>query len=183
MCAAIKSVNPNDKSTSQTGDFALARNELQSAWQSLKKMYENESAPLEALIDWLQAEQQLEMMRLLARHPQEGTAWEDAYKQCIARQGTSGGGLTLEVTEKYATEAMNRSRVLRWKKLLTSTHVSPSSLSPPASLAHARSSEQISLLQTPPEMRTPTHRRKYRSPTRWSTSCASILKLQTCRGC
>ena len=107
MCAAIKSVNPNDKSTSQTGDFALARNELQSAWQSLKKMYENESAPLEALIDRLQAEQHLEMMRLLARHPQEGTAWEDAYKQCIARQGTAGGGLTLEVTEKYATEAMN----------------------------------------------------------------------------
>jgi hypothetical protein len=107
MCAAIKSVNPNDKSTSQTGDFALARNELQSAWQSLKKMYENESAPLEAMIDRLQAEQHLEMMRLLARHPQEGTAWEDAYKQCIARQGTAGGGLTLEVTEKYATEAMN----------------------------------------------------------------------------
>ena len=51
MCAAIKSVNPNDKSTSQTSDFALARNELQSAWQSLKKMYENESAPLESLID------------------------------------------------------------------------------------------------------------------------------------
>ena len=38
MCAAIKSVNPNDKSTSQTSDFALARNELQSAWQNLKKM-------------------------------------------------------------------------------------------------------------------------------------------------
>jgi hypothetical protein len=59
-----------------------------------------------------------------------------------------------------------RIRVLRWKKLLTSTRVFPSYLSPPASLAHARSSEQISLLQTPPEMRTPTHRRKYRSPTR-----------------
>ncbi len=44
MCAAIKSVNPNDKS--QMSDFALARNELQSAWQSLKKMYENESSPL-----------------------------------------------------------------------------------------------------------------------------------------
>jgi hypothetical protein len=105
MCAAIKSVNPNDKS--QMSDFALARNELQSVWQSLKKMYENESSPLEAIIDRLQAEQHLEMMRLLARHPQEGTAWEDAYKQCITRQGTAGGGLTLEVTEKYATEAMN----------------------------------------------------------------------------
>ena len=65
MCAAIKSVNPNDKS--QMSDFALARNELQSAWQSLKKMYENESSPLESMIDWLQAEQQLEMMRLLVR--------------------------------------------------------------------------------------------------------------------
>jgi hypothetical protein len=32
-------------------------------------------------------------MRLLARHPQEGTAWEDAYKQCVARQGTVGSGL------------------------------------------------------------------------------------------
>jgi hypothetical protein len=80
MCAAIKSVNPNDKA--QVGDFALARNELQSAWQSLTKMYEKESSPLETLIDRLQAEQHLEMMRLLARHPQEGTAWEDAYKQC-----------------------------------------------------------------------------------------------------
>ena len=57
MCAAIKSVNPNDKA--QVGDFALARNELQSAWQSLKKMYENDSSPLEVLIDWLQAEQHL----------------------------------------------------------------------------------------------------------------------------
>jgi hypothetical protein len=47
------------------------------------------------------------MMRLLARHPQEGTTWEDAYKQCVAHQGTVGSGLTLEVTEKYATEAMN----------------------------------------------------------------------------
>ena len=35
--------------------LALARNDLQSAWQSLKKMYENESAPLEAMIDRLQA--------------------------------------------------------------------------------------------------------------------------------
>ena len=33
---------------------------------------------------------------------QEGTACEDAYKQCVARQGTAGGRLTIEVTEKYA---------------------------------------------------------------------------------
>jgi hypothetical protein len=105
MCAAVKSVNPSDKA--QLGDFALARNELQSAWQSLSKMYENEASPLATLIDRLQAEQHLEMMRLLARHPQEGTVWEDAYKQCVAHQGTVGSGLTLEVTEKYATEAMN----------------------------------------------------------------------------
>jgi hypothetical protein len=105
MCADVKSVNPSDKA--QLGDFALARNELQSAWQSLSKMYENEASPLATLIDRLQAEQHLEMMRLLARHPQEGTAWEDAYKQCVAHQGTVGSGLTLEVTEKYATEAMN----------------------------------------------------------------------------
>jgi hypothetical protein len=70
-------------------------------------MYEKKSSPLEAIIDRLQAEQHLEMMRLLARHPQEGTALEDAYKKCVARQGTSGGGLTLEVTEKYAMKAMN----------------------------------------------------------------------------
>jgi hypothetical protein len=99
MCAAIKSVNPNDKT--QVGDFALARNELQSAWQRLTKMYEKESSPLEAIIDRIQAKQHLEMMRLLERHPQEGTAWEDVYKQCVARQGTADGGLTLEVTEKY----------------------------------------------------------------------------------
>jgi hypothetical protein len=104
MCAAVKSV-PSDKA--QLGDFALARNELQSAWQSLSKMYENEASPLATLIDRLQAEQHLEMMRLLARHPHEGTAWEDAYKQCVAHQGTVGSGLTLEVTEKYATEAMS----------------------------------------------------------------------------
>jgi len=58
-------------------------------------MYENELSPLEAIIDGLQAKQHLEMMRLLARHPQEGTAWEDACKQCGVRQGTVGGGLML----------------------------------------------------------------------------------------
>jgi hypothetical protein len=47
------------------------------------------------------------MMRIMAEHPQEGTAWEDAYKKCVARQGVVGGGLTLDVTEKFATEAMN----------------------------------------------------------------------------
>jgi hypothetical protein len=72
MCAAVKSVNPSDKA--QLGDFSLARNELQSAWQSLSKMYENEALPLATLIDRLQAEQHLEMMRLLARHPQEGSS-------------------------------------------------------------------------------------------------------------
>jgi hypothetical protein len=36
MCAAVKSVNPSDKT--QLSDFALARNELQIAWQSLSKM-------------------------------------------------------------------------------------------------------------------------------------------------
>ena len=83
MCTAVKSVNPNKKG--QPGDFALARNELQNAWQGLAKIYENDTSPLEALIDWLQAEQHLEMMRLLASHPQEGTAWENAYKKFIAR--------------------------------------------------------------------------------------------------
>jgi hypothetical protein len=102
MCAVVKSVNPSDKA--QLGDFALARNELQNAWQSLNKMYENEASPLATLIDLLQAEQHLEMMRILARHPQEGTAWEDAYKKCVTRQGTVGSGLTLDITEKYATE-------------------------------------------------------------------------------
>jgi hypothetical protein len=47
------------------------------------------------------------MMRIMAAHPQEGTAWEDAYKKCVARQGVGGGGLTVDVTEKFATEAMN----------------------------------------------------------------------------
>ena len=47
------------------------------------------------------------MMRIMAEHPQEGTAWEDAYKKCVARQDVVGGGLTLDVTEKFATEAMN----------------------------------------------------------------------------
>jgi hypothetical protein len=70
-------------------------------------MYENEASPLATLIDRLQAEQHLEMILLLARHPQEGTAWEDAYNQCVAHQGTVCRGLTLEVTEKYTTEAMN----------------------------------------------------------------------------
>jgi hypothetical protein len=70
-------------------------------------MYEKEDDPVEALIDRLQAEQHLEMMRLLTAHPQEGTAWEDAYKKCVAKQGVSGGGLTLRVTEKFAKEAMN----------------------------------------------------------------------------
>jgi hypothetical protein len=70
MCAAVKSVNPSDKA--QLGDFALARNDLQSAWQILSKMYENETSPLATLIDRLQAEHHMEMMRLLARHPQEG---------------------------------------------------------------------------------------------------------------
>jgi hypothetical protein len=63
-------------------------------------MYENEALPLATLIDRLQGEQHLEMMRLLAKHPKEGTAWEDAYKQCVARQGTVGSGLTLDVTLK-----------------------------------------------------------------------------------
>ena len=47
------------------------------------------------------------MMRLLTAHPQEGTAWEDTHKKCVAKQGVSGGGLTLRVTEKFAKEAMN----------------------------------------------------------------------------
>ena len=88
MCAAVNSVNPSVKA--QLGDFALARNELQSAWQSLSNMCKNEASPLATIIDRLQAEQHLEMMWLLARHPQEGTSWEDAYKQCVARQGTVG---------------------------------------------------------------------------------------------
>jgi hypothetical protein len=70
-------------------------------------MYQNEDKHLEALIDRFQVEQHLEMMRLLAAHPQEGAAWEDAYKKCAVRQGVVGGGLTLHVTEKLAMEAMN----------------------------------------------------------------------------
>jgi hypothetical protein len=106
MCAAaVKSVNPKIKGF--PGDFAVARNDLQQAWHGLLKMYQDENRPLEALIDRLQTEQHLEMMRLMAAHPQEGTAWEDAYKKCVARQGVVGGGLTLDVTEKFATEAMN----------------------------------------------------------------------------
>jgi hypothetical protein len=69
MCATVKSVNPSDKA--QLGDFALASNELQSVWQSLSKMCENEASPLATIIDRLQAEQHLEMMRLLARHTRE----------------------------------------------------------------------------------------------------------------
>jgi hypothetical protein len=46
------------------GDFAIARNDLDNTWQSLRKMYEKEDDPVEALIDRLQAEQHLEMMRL-----------------------------------------------------------------------------------------------------------------------
>jgi hypothetical protein len=53
-------------------------------------MYENEETPLDALIDLLQVQQHFEMMRLLAGHPQEETAWEDAYKKCVARQGIAG---------------------------------------------------------------------------------------------
>jgi hypothetical protein len=59
---------------------------LATAWHGLLKMYQDENKPLEALIDRLQAEQHLEMMRLMAAHPQEGTAWEDVYKKCVARQ-------------------------------------------------------------------------------------------------
>jgi hypothetical protein len=269
-------------------------------------MYENEESPLAMLIDRLQAEQHMEMMRLLARHPQEGTSWEDAYKKCVAQQGTAGSGLTLELTETYAKEAMNilaqpvrggarqnnarrefktatktqrDQEVLRgfvermvekkladrrkqtpgktqpprggqgaratresaqaqkdaaviapcdhcgkkhagecWYKpgskkstrtekkamtaaaelyrvesgedtgsevdeLLTTIRVSLFCPPPPGSHAHARCSTQTSSLPPPPEMRTPTHRRKYPSPTRQSTSCASIPKVQSCRDC
>jgi hypothetical protein len=100
MCAAVKSVNPKIKGHS--GDFAVARNDFQHAWQGHLKMYQDEKSPLEALIDRLQAEQHLEMMQLLAVYPQEGTAWEDAYKKCVARQGDVGGGLTLRVNENSA---------------------------------------------------------------------------------
>ena len=61
---AVKSVNPNIKG--QSVDFAVARNDLQNAWKGLQKMYANETSPLEALIDLLQVEQHLEMIRLLA---------------------------------------------------------------------------------------------------------------------
>jgi hypothetical protein len=46
------------------------------------------------------------MMRLMAAHLHEGTAWEDAYKKCVARQDVVGGGLTLDITEKFAKEAI-----------------------------------------------------------------------------
>ena len=108
MTAAIKSVNPRIKGNQ--GDstaYTVARGELQTAWQALKKMYEDEDDPLEALIDRLQAEQHLEMMRLLVSHPAEGHAWEHGYKKCVAMQGPKGGGLTLARTEKCVTEVMN----------------------------------------------------------------------------
>jgi hypothetical protein len=70
-------------------------------------MYENEETPLDALIDLLQVQQHFEMMRLLAGHPQEETAWEDAYKKCVARQGIAGEGLTVRFTQKFAKEDMN----------------------------------------------------------------------------
>jgi hypothetical protein len=89
MCAAVKNVNHKIKG--HPDDFAVARNDLQQAWHGLLKMYQDENKPLEALIDRLQAEQHLEMMRLMAAHPQEGTAWEDAYNKCVARQGVVGG--------------------------------------------------------------------------------------------
>ena len=79
MCAAVKSVNPKIKG--HPGDFAVARNDLQQAWHGLLKMYQDKNKPLEALIDRLQAEQHLEMMLLMAAHPQEGTTWEDADKK------------------------------------------------------------------------------------------------------
>ena len=63
-------------------------------------MYGKEDDPVEVLIDRLRAEKHLEMMRLLAAHPQEGMAWGDAYKMCAARQGVAGGCLTLRITEK-----------------------------------------------------------------------------------
>ncbi len=65
-------------SPAEAAHFAVARNDLQQAWHGLLKMYQDENKPLEALIDRLQAEQHLEMMRLMAAHPPEGTAWEDA---------------------------------------------------------------------------------------------------------
>ena len=68
MCAAVKRVNPKIKG--HPGDFAVARNDLQQAWHGLLKMYQDENKPLEALIDRLQVEQHLEMMRLMAAHPQ-----------------------------------------------------------------------------------------------------------------
>jgi hypothetical protein len=77
----------------------VARNDLQQAWHGLLKMYQDKNKPLEALIDRLQAEQHLEMMGLMEAHPQEGTAWEDAYEKCVAHQVVVGGGLTLDVTE------------------------------------------------------------------------------------
>ena len=62
MCTAVKSVNPKIKG--HHGDFAIDRNDLDNAWQRLRRMYEKEDDPVEALIDRFQAEQYLEMMRL-----------------------------------------------------------------------------------------------------------------------
>ena len=63
----------------------MYQDENKQAW--LLKMYQDENKPLEALINRLQAEQHLEMMRLMAAHPQEGTAREDTCKKCC--QGSS----------------------------------------------------------------------------------------------
>ena len=57
-------------------------------------MYEKEDDPVETLINRLQADQHLEMMRLLMAQPQWGTAWENTYKKFVAKQGVSGGCLT-----------------------------------------------------------------------------------------
>jgi hypothetical protein len=81
MCATVQSVNPKIKG--HPCDFAVARNDLQQAWHGLLKMYQDENKPLGALINRLQAEQHLEMMRIMAEHPQVGTAWEDAYNKAL----------------------------------------------------------------------------------------------------
>jgi hypothetical protein len=51
---------------------------------------------LTTLIDRLQDEQHLEMMRLMAAHPQEGTAWEDAYDKLRRAPKRCGLGLNGE---------------------------------------------------------------------------------------
>jgi hypothetical protein len=60
MCNAVKRFNPKIKG--HPGDFAIARNDLDNAWKSLRKMYEKEDDPVEALIDRLQAEKYIEMI-------------------------------------------------------------------------------------------------------------------------